>query len=953
MRENGQASLIKIYINTGGKNALMIVQWALAGSGELGKISFLRISRGLSMNCGNLSSWTVYKVVAIKMTNGETGQMGETFFSDYLASICVPQIEDVIKDRNYLTKIPEKFNLYERSGEDEYVVHTACRACIANCGVLAHVKNGRVVKIEGDPVDPMSKGRMCAKGLSGLNALYHPNRNKYPLIRVGKRGEGRWKRTTWDNALDVVAHMLMEIREKYGAECVFGSTGGGGNPEVWSAARFCNIFGTPNWFEPGSAQCYLPRVLAATMMYGGMDTSIADSNCLEFFDEENCPVKCVVLWGTDPSYSCPSSGGRMINELRQKGVKTVVVDPRFTPDAAKADVWLPIRPETDVALQMAWIRYILVNKLYDEDFVIHWTNLPYLVDTESRFVVHPEDDATKALVWDLKTNSAVKIEYPWNEEIEAELFGTHEIDGKVYKTGAQLLLERVEEYTLEKAAEICWLDAEKIEEAILMYAKNTPSSLCLGVATDQGINSEQSAMAADTLDFLLGNVEKPGVAMQRFRTSGVLKVPNYPVPVALKCLPKEQFLKRLGGREHKGLSIWYGGHAASILKAILTGEPYQPRMWIDRSGNKFGVLAEVGKWEEACEKLDYIVHMFNYPTSMTAYADVVLPTEEWLETEMIVETCNMCVARQQVVHLWETRDETVIWSNIAKRCAELGHEMCKKSFDPEFMGEDLAYWDSMEEFFDQLTPAQGLTWKEYCKKAPFEFLPKDEWKTYYVYKNDDGNGKPAGFPTPSKKIEIYCDAYIKLGRTGEPYMPYPMPPADKDYEPLPYYAEPTESPARDDEISKEFPLVMTNGRLPLYHHSTLRNMPGLREMMPVPELWISPSDAAKYGIEQGRWTWIESARGKIRAKALVTKAIRPGTVYMERFWYPETLNTETHGWKESNVNVLSRSTAPFNDVVGTHVLRGYQVKVYPADSAPEGIWTKPSDFKSWLTVGKS
>ena len=874
--------------------------------------------------------------------------------ADYLNKIDITGLEGASLGRRYLRRCEP---VHTEVKDEEHTVYTACRACIANCGVIAHVKNGQVVKIEGNPADPMSKGRMCAKGLSGINALYHPNRNKYPLVRVGKRGEGRWKRVTWDQAIDTVAHMLMEVREKYGAEAVFGSTGGGGNPEVWSAARFCNIFGTPNWFEPGSAQCYLPRVLAAAMMYGGADTSIADSNCLEFFDEENCPIQTLVLWGTCPSYSCPASGGRMVNELRQKGVKTVVVDPRFTPDAAKADVWLPLRPETDVALQMAWIRYILVNKLYDEDFVLHWTNLPYLVDEETRFVVHPSmgitDNKTSALVWDLKDQKAKEMAYPWNDEYEVELFGTHEIDGRIYKTGAQLLLERVEEYTLEQAAQICWLDKDDIEKAIRIYAENTPSTLCLGVATDQNINSEQAAMAADTLDFLLGNVEKPGVAMQRFRTSGVLKVPNYPVPVALKCLPKEQFLKRLGGREHKGLSIWYGGHAASILKAILTGKPYQPHMWIDRSGNKFGVLAEVGKWAQACEKLDYIVHMFTYPTSMTAYADVVLPCEEWLETEMIVETCNYLVARQQVVHLWETRDETVIWSNIAKRCAQLGHEMCRKSFDPEFMGEDLAYWDSMEEFFDQLTTAQNMTWKEMCAKAPFEYLPKEEWKTYYVYKNIMDDGMPQGFDTPSRKIEIYCDAYIKLGRTGEPFMPYPMPPADKDYEPLPYYAEPTESAVRGDEISEEFPLTMTNGRLPLYHHSTLRNMPGLREIMPVPEIWIYPEDAEKYGIKPGGWTWVESARGRIRAVAKVTKGIRPGTVYMERFWHPETINTETHGWQETNVNVLSRSEGPFNDVVGTHVLRGYQVKVYPADRAPEGIWTKPSDFRSWLTVARS
>ena len=145
----------------------------------------------------------------------------------YLEKIRITGLEEAIAGRRYLSPCePEILEVKD----EEHVVYTACRACIANCGVIAHVKNGQVVKLEGNPVDPMSKGRMCGKGLSGINALYHPNRNKYPLVRVGRRGGGRWRRVTWDEALDKVAGMLMEIREKYGAECVFTTTGGGGNP---------------------------------------------------------------------------------------------------------------------------------------------------------------------------------------------------------------------------------------------------------------------------------------------------------------------------------------------------------------------------------------------------------------------------------------------------------------------------------------------------------------------------------------------------------------------------------------------------------------------------------------------------------------------------------------------------------------------------------------------------
>lgn len=125
---------------------------------------------------------------------------------------------------------------------------------------------------------------------------------------------------------------------------------------------------------------------------------------------------------------------RMVNELRAKGVKTICIDPRFTPDAAKADIWLPIRPGTDVALQMAWIRYILENRRYDEEFVTRWTNLPYLVEVESRFFARAKKGENGApdtfYVWDEKTASMQPMEYPYDEKLSPALWGTYEVDGK-------------------------------------------------------------------------------------------------------------------------------------------------------------------------------------------------------------------------------------------------------------------------------------------------------------------------------------------------------------------------------------------------------------------------------------------------------------------------------------------------------------------------------------------
>ena len=842
----------------------------------------------------------------------------------------------------------------ERS--DEVVkLRTSCRACISNCGVIATVKNGRVVKLEGDPENRMSQGRMCAKGLSGIQALYNPNRNKYPLIRVGKRGENKWKRISWDEAIDIIARKLMDIRAKYGAESVMCSTGGGGNPQFTSTARFCNIFGTPNWFEPGCSQCYLPRQVAYNIMYGGTDPSIADSNAHEIYFPDETPMKCLCLWGTDPSYSCPGMGGGAVAELRARGVKTVVIDPRMTPDAAKATVWLPIRPGTDVALQLCWVRYILEHKLYNAAFVMKWTNLPYLVNTQTGECWRAAKSTQKGvpdtfMVWDQKTNRPQPLPYPWDDALDPALEGSWEWDGVVYKTGYQLLKERSAPYTLEETARICWLMPEKIEEAIRTFCENTPSGLCIGVATDQSPNSVQAAMGAAVIDMLMGNVEQPGSLLQRFGTQRHVFYPGFPIGFCDRKLPYEQLEKRLGGNEYKGLHMWHAAHAPSCLQALKTGKPYPIKAWIDRSGNKLAVLANGKEWVEAMDNLDLIVHMYMYPTSFSAYADILLPTTEWLETNYTIPVCNTLICRQAVTHLYETMDESLIWSKLTKRLGELGHESCAKAFDAEYMGLDLPYWNTMEELLDRQAACVGMTWEDFKKVGMAETMPLDVWKHYYVYLDPDKKtGLPKGFRTGSKKCEIYGEGFIKLSRTGMPYSGAKLPAASKDYDPLPYYMEPSESPLRDDEVSRNYPLVMTNGRLPYFHHSTLRNVPWLREMYPAPEVWINPADAETYGVANGDWIWIESQRGRIRGIANLTQGIGRGVVYMERYWNPETLDTPTRGWQEMNVNMLSKSAAPYNDIVGTYTLRGYQVRIYKAEEgAPEGVWLKPQDFKPWL-----
>ena len=382
---------------------------------------------------------------------------------------------------------------------DVHEVRTSCRACIANCGVIATVSNGRVIKLRGDSIDPMSKGRMCPKGLSGIQALYHPNRNKYPMKRVGAKPGNQWERISWDEAAKTVAQHMIDMRDKTGKHGLLCTTGGGGNPQFFSPPRFRNFWGAGNVFEPGCAQCYLPRNFTMPLVNGIGDTSIADSGCSELYKPAKYGglTEVYVIWGTGPAWHSPSTSGRCVAELRENGCKTVVVDPRFTADASKADVWLPIKPGTDMAMMLGWMHYIIENKLYEkipgyETFCEQWTNLPFLVDPRDNVSLPPvAESITKdgqllrasAVFDDVNADNEGYVYFdtekgqvtkafalgPDNDgTYHPQLFGTVDVtlaDGSTItcKTAFQAYKDRCADFDLDTVAEITGCKKEKID----------------------------------------------------------------------------------------------------------------------------------------------------------------------------------------------------------------------------------------------------------------------------------------------------------------------------------------------------------------------------------------------------------------------------------------------------------------------------------------------------------
>ncbi len=247
--------------------------------------------------------------------------------------------------------------------EEVKKIRTVCRSCHGECGVIAHVKDGKVVKVEGDPDSPISHGTMCAKGLAITQLAYHPDRILHPMKKVGEKLSGEWERITWDEALDTIATKFQAVIDKYGPEYIVVGQGTGRDYES-HLYRFANQLGTPNVLTAGHF-CYVSRVSSSLITCGNLPV-------VDYYINE---PKCIVIWGTNPMWTNPDeyTGENFMRALKN-GAKLINVDPRKSFYAGRADLWLQIRPGTDGALAFGFHHVIIEEELYDKDFVENYSH---------------------------------------------------------------------------------------------------------------------------------------------------------------------------------------------------------------------------------------------------------------------------------------------------------------------------------------------------------------------------------------------------------------------------------------------------------------------------------------------------------------------------------------------------------------------------------------------------
>ena len=667
----------------------------------------------------------------------------------------------------------------------ETAVPTFCAMCgpAANCGVYAFTKNGRFTKVAGMKESPVNVGAVCPKGQAAPQWVYSPDRLKYPLKRVGKKGEGKFQRITWDEAIGIIADTLKQQKQKYGPESL-GMLSPARRTYSEYLYRFLIAHGSPNYGHSGICAMQMGFTFHYTVGDWPRAVDYANSDL-------------VLVWGKQPIYSGPAQDGvRAYVDAKARGAKLIAIKPTVEPDVGLADEWVPIRPGTDAALALAMLHVVVNENLIDQAFVEQWCY------------------------------------------------------------GYDQLKDHVQKYSPLWAEKITGVPSNRIAEIARLFATTKRAGIDLGNGVEHVPSSSDAIRAVAILISITGHLDRPGgnvfgAASKMPRLKSVHLRERYTQEWVDKLVYPE-FPKPFQPFVEGTSSAYYG-----MLDSVLTENPYPMRAIIAPGTQALASTRGSKRVVEALKKLEFYVVVDVARTADLPYADIVVPVATPYEMDHPFEVRgNWIMARNRVIQPLGN------YKSIFEFLCDLGAKM---GYGVDFWGGSMVA--SMN---DQLKPL-GMTIDE-LRNHPtgikYEMIPRkyENYETVFKRKSPRVSGAPF---LPQGKVAIYNTSFKEAG-----------------YPPLPEWKEPPESITGTPELTKKYPLILSD-----YHTSSVytaswqRNVPYLREILPYPTVHIHPGTASERGIKNGDWVRVESPHGWIKVKAELYPGIRPDTVMVLHGWW--------------------------------------------------------------------
>ena len=714
-------------------------------------------------------------------------------------------------------------------------------ACVVNCGsrcpLKCHVVDGKIRWITQEDNGATGKDhfsqhqvRACLRGRSAKHRVYSEDRLQYPMKRVGKRGEGKFERISWDEAIKTIADRLRHTIDTYGNDAIYYQYGTGTVGYNFNGERCCYRFlstiggylGYHNTYSKGQIECALAYTYGEDYVdHRSLSTEISNA-------------KLCVFFGYNPAQTRMSGGGevyQIAERMRADGVRTIFIDPIYTDSMlGKEDEWIPIRPGTDAALVNA-IAYILITEeLVDQAFL-----------------------DTHCIGYDAKT---LPKSAPQNASYKDYILGRG--PDKVTKTP-------------QWAAEITGIPSDRIVRLAREIGQTDPVFFAQGWGPQRQVNGEQTARAICMLPILTGNIGLPGTNLGEEPGNYTYPVPLLPIPenkvkATIPCFLWTDAVTR--GPEMTALADGIKG--AEKLKNPIKF------IWNYASNALINQHSDIKKTKEILEdesQCEFILVIDTHLTPSAKFADILLPDVTNFETRDIIENGYAVGEMGGPIYLSPVIDPMYecksAWDVCTLLSKELGVEEAfteNKTLE-EWLKEAHEHMRKSDPDLPDLKTARAMGMIK--RNAP------EETKVGLAGFRSDPKTHP--LRTPSGKIEIYSEQLADIASTWEL--------AEGDViTPLPEYTAAWES-YEDRDTRKTFPLQLF-GRHPKGRtHSTYHNVKVLRQAV-TDNLWINPIDAKDRGIKDGDRVRIQSKRACTFIEAKITPRIMPGVVALEQgIWH--------------------------------------------------------------------
>ncbi len=826
-------------------------------------------------------------------------------------------------------KKAEKLSLEAASESQIRHVPNRCGMCPQGCSIMVRVNGDRAERIFGNPYGfVFNRGTVCARGNMGIYRLYNPDRLMYPLIRAGgERGEWNFQQTDWQTAYNEVKNILKEKIDA-GEQRKVILMGGWAACDMYKLpiVAFLMALEFPNALNQPMGTCFMPKAMGWSTVIGVG----AHPQIMTDFDN----VKYLIVLRRNHAGSITiSHASRVGQELRN--FKLVVLDPRLSEEAAKADEWIPIKPGTDLAFLLAMMYVIIREKLYDKDYLREYTNAPMLIDPDTLLPLELKDlDNGKKdfKVWDLASGTAT-----WSRDAKLPaLEGEYEIDGKTYIPVLEALKRHLESkgYTPEWASEITGVPAETIERIAREFGQTRPAAIDTGWHGTKTYNSFQTWRAVALVNALVGSpLREGGILLSHGGIAATL------YPMSLAAPPTSDISQGLANHQIK---LSDGSTTEGVVFNL--GRNYLPfKDIILKSGESGWVFFVVGanpvrtmldedNWIEKALKSPALEKVIVYdvmPQDTTLYADIVLPDCSYLERYDCVRGVEFVPysayytgvpAVKPIADCFGYMNFTALlakdlgagdkWAQIFGSMLGLDEEhiamlqdVVRNEVDHTMLTDpnkrDLFVMRLQEIQADQIASAIG--------QSKDEVLHTLRTKGFIVVADKDKivdenlelleGGK---LNTPTGKVEIYSLALLVKGvqQKGE---------LKPEWHPLIDWVPPRSLMMKPRLEADEFYLIY--GKSPTMTHTHTADNPILSVKL-TPDIfkriWIHPSRAEQLGIKDGDLVEVCNEKGDCyKTRVYVTELIRPDTAFYVNAW----------GHKSPKLRFTPSETIPWNKLV--------------------------------------